>query len=312
MKKRNLLLMLGMVACLAMTGCSKEEKVAESTNNSETKEQQNNNDTGNTGAKVEAKEVKVTDGITAKFTKFEINSEYSESTATKITLEDGKDVLIDKAGTYILSGTMNGKIVVKVAETDKVQLVLDGVDVSCDEGAPLYVEEADKVVLTLADGSKNVFTDKALPDEKINACICSRADMAINGNGSLEVNGNVNNGIGCKKDLEIISGNISVKAVKNGLKGNDSVSILSGTVTVDSKKDGIKSDNEVDADKGYVYIENAALTLNCGDDGIQAINAIVYKGGSYTANCVGKKTNCDKLEDVADAVKVTDNGESTK
>lgn len=311
MRKRNLIVMLAAVACLALAGCS-STKTSETTENTTTATQSGTSGQTTDTSAIKEKEVKVTDAITAKFTSFEVTSSYNEDKATKITLEDGKEVVIDKAGTYILSGTMKGQIVVKAAETDKIQLVLDGVDVTCEEGAALYVEEADKVVLTLAAGSKNVFTDKALPDEKINACICSRADLVINGTGSLEVNGNVNNGIGCKNDLEIISGNITVNAVKNGLKGNDSVSIVTGTITVNAGKDAIKSDNETDANKGYVYIENADLTLTAGDDGIQAVNAIVFKAGSYTAKCTGKKTNCDTLEDVADAVTVTDNGESTK
>lgn len=315
MKRKHFTVMLTTAVCLALAGCNAQKtttvenssQTENKTSNTDTKEENKTDTSG-----IKEKEVKVTGAITAKFTSFEVTSSYNESSATKISLEDGKDVLIEKEGTYILSGTMQGQIVVKAADTAKIQLVLDGVDVTCEEGAALYVEEADKVVLTLAEGSKNVFTDKSLPDEKINACICSRADLIINGTGSLEVNGNVNNGIGCKNDLEIISGNITVKAKKNGLKGNDSVSILTGTINVDAGKDAIKSDNEEDADKGYVYIENADLTLKAGDDGIQAIKAIVFKDGSYTAECAGKKTNCDTLEDVADAVTVTDNGDSTK
>ena len=202
----------------------------------------------------------------------------------------------------------DGKIVVNADKTEKVKLVLDNVDVACSEGAPLVVESADKTVLTLAEGSVNTFTDATASagDASVNACICSKDDLAINGTGTLIVNGNVNNGIGSKNDLEIISGTIQVQAVKNGLKGNDSVSVLTGTIGITCGKDGIKSDNDTETGKGFVYIENAAVTVNAGDDGIQAVNAIVYKSGSYEVTCTGKKTNCDVLEDISETVKVTE------
>lgn len=307
--RKKLLTVFGVVLCMSLFGCDKKSE------NLETNEDVNTNiqeEKTEKNLELEAKEVTIADGITVKFSKFEVASDY-DSSAVSITLKDNdiaiegegaavneNTVVISKEGTYLISGKLtDGQIVVEAAKTDKVQLVLDGVDVTCTNGAPLCVESADKTVLTLAAGSTNVFTDGAAGNEAWNACIFSKDDLAINGTGMLTVNGNYNNGIGSKNDLEIISGTIKVTAVKNGLKGNDSVAVLTGTIEIRAGKDGIKSDNDTEAGKGYVYIENADITINAEDDGIQAVNAIVFSKGSYKADCEGKKTNCEGLEDIS-------------
>jgi hypothetical protein len=80
------------------------------------------------------------------------------------------------------------------------------------------VSNADKTVITLADGTENVVTDGAVyvfPDaetDEPNAAIFSKDDLTINGNGSLIVNANYNNGIASKDDLKITSGAITANA----------------------------------------------------------------------------------------------------
>ena len=314
--RKKLLTVFGVVLCMSLFGCDKKPE------DSETNADVNTNNTNiqkeETKKGFEAKEVTIADGITVKFSKFEVASDY-DSSAASITLKDndiaitgegaaanGNTVVISKEGTYLITGKLtDGQIVVEAAKTDKVQLVLDGVDVTCTNGAPLCVKSADKTVLTLAEGSKNVFTDGANGNEEQNACIFSKDDLAVNGTGTLTVNGNYNNGIGSKNDLEIISGTIKVTAVKNGLKGNDSVAVMTGTIELSVGKDGIKSDNDTETGKGYVYIENADITVKAGDDGIQAVNAIVFSKGSYKTDCEGKKTNCGGLEEISENVVIS-------
>jgi lipopolysaccharide export system protein LptA len=314
MRKKGFVVLLTAVMAIQLFACSS------SNNDGKENETQvvTNSKTGQTATEIQEKEVAVADGITLKFSKFEVNSDYDTSATTielgeetKVTGDgaeaNGANVTITKEGTYILSGTVSeGQIRVAAEKEAKVQLVLNGVEVTCTTDSPLYVESADEVVLTLADGTKNTFIDAKDYTGDGNACIYSKEDLAINGSGSLIVTGNYNNGIGSKNDLEIISGNITVTALKNGLKGNDSVAIYTGTLNLTSGKDAIKSDTEDDAAKGYVYIENADITANAGDDGIQAVNAIVYKAGNYNITCEGKKTNCETLEEVSDNVTVVE------
>ncbi len=215
------------------------------------------------------------------------------------SFESGK-ITISVPGCYVISGTLdNGSVYVSVDKTEKVHLILNGANISCSTGPAIYIDGADKVSVTLADGTDNsLFDGKVYSDG--NACLYSKDDLTINGNGSLTVNASCNNGIGCKNDLTIISGTINVTAVTNGIKGNDSVSIFGGKITVKAGKDGIKADTLDDTKKGFVFIAGGDITITSGDDGIQAETSLGIIGGSVTFKATDKKTNCKTYKYKAD------------
>ncbi len=66
---------------------------------------------------------------------------------------------------------------------------------------------------TATDAKTYVFSDPT--ETKPNACLYAGCDLKIKGKGSLIVEGNYNNGIGCKNDLEISNGQITVSAPNN-------------------------------------------------------------------------------------------------
>ena len=66
-----------------------------------------------------------------------------------------EDVKITSAGTYTLSGELNGSVIVEVTGKGTVELVLDNVTINSGDFAAIYVIEADEVVITLAEGSVN-------------------------------------------------------------------------------------------------------------------------------------------------------------
>ena len=254
-------------------------------------------------------------GYSDVFTKFDQRDSWTEAVTITFSDEgvlvngsgvsvDGTTVYISAKGTNLLSGSCaNGQIVVEVTKEDKVQLVLNGLNLTCADSAPLYVICADKVGLTLAPGSENSFTDAAVYtrvfEKEPNACVCSRDDLSINGTGSLTVTGLNNNGIGTKNDLRIVNGTITVTAVKNALKGNDSVAIKGATIVLDAGKDAIKAENAEDAGKGFVYIESGDITITAGDDAIQGQQDVTIKGGSITVSAEGKTINSKGTQDVA-------------
>ena len=103
------------------------------------------------------------------FTDRDMEIGYDEETSARITLSgtsvssdsdavqiSGTTVTITDEGIYILSGTLNdGMIVVSAEDTDKIQLVLDNVEITNSISAAIYVLEADKVFITTASGSEN-------------------------------------------------------------------------------------------------------------------------------------------------------------
>jgi hypothetical protein len=200
---------------------------------------------------------------------------------------NGNSITISAGGTYALSGTLsNGQVIVDTAS--QVNLILNGVNITSRDGAPLAFFGSAKKIITLAAGTQNTLADAATytrfySKDEPNGALFSKKALTINGSGSLTVNGNYNNGISCKDNLKILGGTITVSAVNNAIKGNDSIVITGGNITVNSKGDGLNSDS-TDAGLGYVHIENAVLNITAVEDAIQAYRAVHIKSGTFTIN----------------------------
>ena len=211
---------------------------------------------------------------------------------------DGAVVTITSAGTYNVSGVLNdGQIVVNTVDQETVKITLNGVQIACSTSAPIYVANAEKVVITLAEGTQNYVTDGTAyvfadaETDELNAAIFSHDDLTIKGDGALTVNANDNNGIVSKDDLKITGGVITVNAVNDGLKGRDSIAVKDGVITVNAGGDGLQSNNDEDAEKGYVSIEGGALTITAGLDGIQAQTSLLVSGGDIVITTGGGSGN---------------------
>lgn len=211
---------------------------------------------------------------------------------------DGSRITITSAGTYTISGTLgDGQIVVNTEDKKTVEIVLNGVDIGCSASAPIYVVNAEKTVITLADGSKNRVTDgksyvhrDATSDEP-NAAIFSNDDLTVGGSGSLTISANHNNGIQSQDDLRITGGNITVNAVNDGIKGRDSIAVKGGTITVNAGGDGMQSNNDEDSEKGFISIEGGTFNITAGADGIQAETNLTISGGNITVSSGGGSVN---------------------
>lgn len=199
---------------------------------------------------------------------------------------DGDTVTITKEGVYRLTGSLsNGQVVVELPDTDKAQLVLDNVTVSCDGNAALYIVEADKVFLTTTADSENSFhtTGKfnVPEDSGIDAAVFSKADVTMNGKGALDISCETGHGVVSKDDLKITSGSYQITAAGKALSGKDSVRIADGTFHITSDGDGICSDNDEDADRGYIYIADGDFTIASGKDGMDAHNTLTIMDGTF-------------------------------
>lgn len=208
----------------------------------------------------------------------------------------GTTVTITAAGEYEFKGTAtDGNIVVSVAKTEKVTLVLSGVNITSKSTAPIYVASADKVHIVLSTGTTNVLTDPSTYDlsngKKPNACIYSKDDIEIEGSGSLTVNANYNNGIGCKNDIKITGGNITVSAVNNAIKGQESVQISGGAVvTITKCDDGIKTEYDAQNPKEgkyFITLEDCTVSITATDDGIVCYNTLTITSAAKVTYNVG-------------------------
>lgn len=210
------------------------------------------------------------------------NSSSCESDAVSIT---ENTITIKDEGTYILSGSLsNGMVIVEAEDTDKVQIVLNGVSISNDQSAALYVRSADKVFVTTASGTENTLEHNgssytAIDENNIDAAIFSKSDLTLNGEGTLTVTAQEGHGIVSKDDLVLTSGTYVITSASHGLSGKDSVRIANGSYTIVSGKDGIHAENKDDSSSGFVYLAGGTYTISAGDDGIHAASNVTISDG---------------------------------
>ena len=227
----------------------------------------------------------------------DVTDEEKETFISSVITMEGSRILITAPGTYILRGSLSdGQIRFRGNAEDKVQFVLDGVDLHCESSAPIYIENGDKALVTLAPDSSNTLSDAANAEEATKGCLYSEIDLSINGSGSLNISALHNNGISCRDDLKILNGDITISAENNAIKGNDSVSVFGGTLMLRCKNDGIKSDKEDDPEKGFLYLHKGDITIHADDDGLQAVTAVVIKENCVTdIQCYDDRINCDGI-----------------
>ena len=215
-----------------------------------------------------------------------LNGDSASCASDKVQIS-GSTVTISDEGTYVLSGTLDGgMLVVDAQATDKPQIVLNGVSVTSETSAPLYIKEADKVFVTLAEGTQNTLanggTFAAIDESSIDGAVFSRQDLTMNGGGALTVLSPAGHGIVCKDDLVLTGGTYEITAAGGGIKANDSIRITGAELSVSAGKDGLHAENADDTALGYVYISGGALHITAGGDGISAGAFLQIQGGTFT------------------------------
>ena len=248
------------------------------------------------------------------FTERDLAGTYEESEAVYVTLSDdgitgetagvainGQTVTITEEGTYVFSGTLSEGQIVVDADDAKVQIVLDNVDITCASSAAVYVKSAEKVFVTLAEGSQNTLrnTDEyvAVDDNNIDAVIFSRSDLTLNGTGSLTIVSAEGHGIVSKDDLKITGGTYDITAAGHALSGKDSVRIADGTFVLTAEKDGIHAENADDEEKGYIYIADGHFTITSDGDGMDASNIVQIEDGTFDITVGGGAANSLKTHE---------------
>lgn len=216
------------------------------------------------------------------------------ATADTVGISDSI-VTIKDEGTYILTGTLSDGQVVIDADGKKVQLVLNGVDITSKSSAAIYVKAADKVFITLADKSENKLTTSAeyvaIDDNNIDAVIFSKDDITLNGEGTLAVTSKAGNAITSKNDLKVTSGTYTLEAAGHGLEAKDSIRVAGGEISITSGKDGLHSENSDEADKGYVYIAGGTIDITSVGDGIDASYIVQIDSGKMKIVSGGGSAN---------------------
>lgn len=240
--------------------------------------------------------------IDTEFTDREKSGSYKALEAVKITLNkttatvsgsgakaDGSTITITEEGVYVVSGTLeDGQIIVDASDSDKVQIVLDGVHINCETNAAIYVREADKVFITLAENSSNTLGGgneyTQIDDNTVDGVIFSKSDLVCNGTGSLTIEADYKHGIVSKDDLVITGGTYKIAAADNGITAKDQIKILDGSFDIDAANSAVKAKNTDDTELGNIYIAGGIFTIEAEQDGFHATGSIVVDDGTITVN----------------------------
>lgn len=295
--------------CLMTSGCGSQNYTT------------NNKNTDTTiASSITAQDTNVTHADDADNYKTEITGEFSITSTDGSTITQNDSVYtITQAGEYTVTGLLSeGQIVVNADDNAEITIVLNGTSITCSNGSPIYIKNADNVKIKSEENTYNCIVDARTeaddnPDnsssENGNAAIYAACDLKLVGKGALSVTGNHNNGIQSKDDISIKNVTIKVNAVNNAIKGNDEVAIESGEIIAISRKgDGIKTSNSSlstkGKQKGNVIISGGNIDIYAACDGIYAAYGAAVSGDGnlniYT----------DTYSDYSEAVAADNSGSS--
>ena len=196
-------------------------------------------------------------------------------TASHVVSVEGGTVTILDGGVYVLTGTLDdGQIVVDVKDDEKVQLVLNGVSVTASHSPAILVRQADKVFITLAEGTENTLVNSGgFDDGTVDAVIWSDEDLTFNGAGTLIIDSPAGKGIDGNDDVKFASGTYVITASGRGVNANDSIRIAGGDFTVITDGTAFRADHDASEALGYIYIWDGSFHIVAGGGAVNGDSA---------------------------------------
>ena len=231
-----------------------------------------------------------TDNMDFDFSNKDTEYDYDESEATVIK-ESEDAVKITAAGTYVITGK-HSSITVSAPDSAKVRIILKNATVQNSNGPAIYITAADKVFITAYKGTVNTVSDGStyssdFDGTNVDGAVFSKADLTLNGEGTLNITGSYKCAVVSKDDLIICGLTLNAKSLGSAIEGKDCVKSKDATVTVTSGGDGIKSTNSEDTAHGFVYIESGLFNITAAKDGIQAETLVKLSGGEINVTSGG-------------------------
>ena len=281
--KKNYLLALSVLSLLMLAGCGSNKSATSVSID---------------GAGYNSKiSVEVPDDIEVS----ESTEEFSIATSDGVYSKSNNIYTLSSAGTYTLSGKLDGQIVVAAGENDEVVIELNGASINYDQDSPIKAISADKVEISAKKDTGNTVTDKRSTksvdtDTLGEGAIYADCDLKLKGSGTLVVTGNYNNGVHTTKDLTIQKLTMKVTGYNNAIKGNNSITITSGTIQAYAKTgNGIKTeDNDISSSgnqKGTIAINGGYVYIDSLHDAIDsAYDVVVDQTDAEAATSVNIKT----------------------
>lgn len=220
-----------------------------------------------------------------------------------------KYLVIELSGT-----TTDGSLM--VFGSKKFGIDLNNANITNPNGPAINNQCSKSLVVNTPDGTTSTLTDgTSYADAPVNAAgdtiqqkgtLFSEGQIYFRGNGSLNIVGNVKNGIACDDYIYFESGTVNINVAStgsNGVKANDGVFILGGVLNINVAADGgrgIKNDARTEISGGTTTITTS------GDCKIETVDGV-----ADTTSCAGIR--CDSLFTMtAGTLTITSTGDGGK
>ena len=223
-----------------------------------------------------------------------VNGAHVSIEQTNTDAVDGDEI------TYTLSGaTTDGSFV--LSGSYKCAITLNGVTLTNPDGAAINIANGKRIQISAKKNTVNTLTDGADGSQK--ACIYSKGQIQLQGNGTLNVVGNTKHAIKSGDYITIKNLTLNVtSAVGDGISCNEYFLMNSGTVSISGvgddaiqcELDGTTNTGETvdheDEDSGNIYINGGTLTLTttaAGTKCLKSDSTIIVNDGTLTLNASG-------------------------
>lgn len=173
--------------------------------------------------------------------------EQSSEECSRVQLESNREYVINRAGTYIYSGTVsNSKIVIETASTDRVEVILDEVRIEKSDTI-LEIKEGSHVVLS-------VFNRNILTSTGESPVVLSKTPITLNGLGSILIKSDCGDGVDISGELSIEGGYLTIDAHNDGIRGLETLNLYGGDTAIKAGNSTISDSCNIVREGGYLEL----------------------------------------------------------
>ncbi len=229
--------------------------------------------------------------------------------------QSNTEAVDDDEITYLLTGaTTDGEL--SLSGSYKCTVALAGVVLTNPSGAAINITNSKRIQVSAKKGTENTLADGSSGSQK--ACLYSKGQIQLQGNGTLNVVGNTKHAIKSGDYISVKNLTLNItSAVGDGISCEEYFLMKSGTVTISGVgDDGIQCDlggdtstgettDHEDEDSGNVYIEGGMINITVTADaakGIKGEGDMKISGGDITVKTTGGGVwDSDKVKTKASA-----------
>ena len=225
--------------------------------------------------------------------------EASVSGAHVVISQTNTEAVDENEITYVMSGSStNGSLVLDGSYKCTVQLA--GITLTNPNGAVINISNSKRIQLSAKKETVNTLTDGSGSQK---ACIYSKGQLQLQGNGTLNIVGNCKHGIKSASYISVKNLTLNITAaVGDGISCEEYFLMKSGTVSISGVGDdgiqcdlggtastGVTTDHE-DENTGNVYLEGGSLSVTATGTATKCVKcdgSVSVTGGEVTMNVKG-------------------------